>query len=101
MIGRAEMKFTDRSTRAGSGEERTLHRKEQSMDEDLNVGNLSETRAERAPATQTPAAMLPPRRKDKQSSPMTAWVVAAVAVAFAIIVISAKRGKRVHVMERY
>jgi hypothetical protein len=72
------------------------------MDEDLNVGNLLETRAERAPTTQTSHPMLLiTAHKGRQSSPITVLAIGAVMVALGIILISAKSGRRVHVMERY
>jgi len=71
------------------------------MDEDLNVGNLLETRAERAPRTQSSAPrLLTPTRKHKRVSPV-GLAVAAVVVAVAILIISGKTGRRVHVMETY
>jgi hypothetical protein len=77
-------------------------RKEISVDDDLNVGNLLETRSERAPATQSSEPMpRVPAFKYKQSFPMTALAVAAVFVGLAVVVIMGKTAKRIHIMERY
>jgi hypothetical protein len=67
------------------------------MDDDLNVGNLLETRAERAPSTESSG----PLRPEKRGSSLAGFTVAAVIVALAVIVISANSGRRVPVMERY
>jgi hypothetical protein len=70
------------------------------MDEDLNVGNLLETRAERAPRTQSSEPrLLTPTHKHKHAFPVGLAIAAVVAVA--ILIISGKTGRRVHVMERY
>jgi hypothetical protein len=71
------------------------------MDDDLNVGNLLETRAERAPATLASGASLPGGRIGKRSISLAGFTVAAILVALAIAVISANSGRRVHVIERY
>jgi hypothetical protein len=72
------------------------------MDDDLNVANLLETRAERAPTTQNFAARLTRRRrKEKQFTPLTGLALTAVVVALAIVIISGRSGRLVHVMERY
>ncbi|MGH7926798.1 MAG: hypothetical protein ACREQV_03280 [Candidatus Binatia bacterium] len=72
------------------------------MDDDLNVGNLLETHAERTPATQR-AEPLPRTRapKHKAPFPVTAWTIAAVIAVLAMVMISGTSGRRVHVMERY
>ena len=72
------------------------------MDEDLNVGNLLETHAERAPATQSFEPLpLSYAQKRSKSLPTTAWAIAAVIVVIAIIALSGKTGRRAHVMEKY
>lgn len=71
------------------------------MDDDLNVGNLLETRAERAPTTESSGAVLPAVRPDKRVSALAAFAVAAIFVALAVIIVSANSGRRVPVMERY
>jgi hypothetical protein len=76
-------------------------RKDISMDEDLNVGNLLETRAERAPRTESSELKLvSPTYKHKQAAPV-GLAIAVVVVAVAVLVISGNRGRKVHVMERY
>jgi hypothetical protein len=70
------------------------------MDDDLNVGNLLETRAERAPATETSGAMLPDARAGKRTL-FSGVTIAAIFVALAVLIISANSGRRVHVMEKY
>ncbi len=70
------------------------------MDEDLNVGNLLDTRAERAPRTQSSEPALISRNKLKQPSRVR-LAIGALAVAVAILIISGKRSRRVHVIERY
>ena len=67
------------------------------MDDDLNVGNLFETRAERAPITESFASMRP----NKRGASLAGFTVAAIILALAVIVISANSGRRVPVMERY
>jgi hypothetical protein len=67
------------------------------MDDELNVGNLLETRAERAPTTE----VLPAAHTDKRTSSIAGFTVAAIVVALAIIIFAANTSRQVHVMERY
>lgn len=71
------------------------------MDEDLNVGNLLETRAERAPRTQSSEPrLLSPTHKHKHAFP-GGLAIAALVVAVAVLIISGKTRNRVHVIEKY
>jgi len=71
------------------------------MDEDLNVGNLLETHAGRAPATQSSEPLpLSYAQKRSKSRPTTALVIAVVIVVLAVA-LSGKSGRRAHVMETY
>jgi hypothetical protein len=69
------------------------------MDDDLNVGNLLETRAERAPTTEA-SGVSPDARAGKRAS-FSGVTLAAIFVALAVLIISANSGRRVHVMEKY
>jgi hypothetical protein len=69
---------------------------------DLNVGNLLETHAERAPDTQASEPVpLSYAQKHRQSLSTAALTIAAVVVVLVIVAFSSKTGRRVHVMERY
>ncbi len=70
------------------------------MDEDLNVGNLLETRAERAPRTQSSERLLTPTPRHKHGSSV-GLAITAVVIAVAVLIISGKTVRRVHVGERY
>lgn len=70
------------------------------MDEDLNVGNLLETRAERAPRTES-SQPRPLTTTHRHKNAGLRLAIAAVVVALAGLIISRKTGRRVHVMERY
>jgi hypothetical protein len=72
------------------------------MDDDLNVGNLLETRTERAPTTERSEARLPrPMRNQRQFTPVVGVAIAAAVAALAIVMFSQVSGRRVHIMERY
>jgi hypothetical protein len=73
------------------------------MDDDLNVGNLLETRLERAPSSQsTDPLAVTSALKGKVAVPLTALALAAVVVVVAVVVISGTAGgRRVPMAERY
>ena len=72
------------------------------MDEDLNVGNLLETHAGRAPTTESSQPVpLSYAQKHKPSLARTALTIAAVVAVLLIVAFSGKTGRRVHVMEKY
>jgi hypothetical protein len=70
------------------------------MEDDLNVENLLETRAERAAQSETVWA-LHGRRNKEQLSLSVAVACAAALTAVAILLFSGRRRRRGHVIERY
>jgi hypothetical protein len=69
------------------------------MDADLNVENLLETRAERAPRTDP--AWGQSRRREQKHSLAAGVAIAAAFAALAILIFSGRSGRQVHVLERY
>ena len=72
------------------------------MEDDLNVENLLEEHAERAPVSPG-AGAISGTRVVKRKSPftMTAWAIAAAVAVLATVMISGSGSKRGPVMERY
>jgi hypothetical protein len=73
------------------------------MDDDLNVGNLLETRSERAPSSQsTDPLAVTPELKGRAGGALSVLALAAVVVVLAIVVISGNTGGgRTPMTERY
>jgi hypothetical protein len=69
------------------------------MEDDLNVENLLETRAERAAQSET--AWAPRSRRNKEQLSLSVAVACAAALTVVAILLFSRQSRRVHVIERY